>query len=229
MIKYQGKQVVSTVTAVVFLDMGKESKNQYSLTLPTALFPSPDNEKVLKERYYQFTKECNDLHRAYRKSFIQSCILRVSQDCEIKGSDVVDSVSSNKGYLNSFKETFKYTRVPKSDRRYVISDLDCLDLNPNSYATLRTVLDKMLHYCESTGRNYLPLYMDGSPFTLCLNLIKDTYVCTTCSSTLTCNETSSHQHDSNIKPDFSRKYKKLLIRPGTPSTIPTFFVPFIKN
>lgn len=50
MIKYQGKMVVSVVTAMIAFDFGAINQHQFHADIPTALMPTSANRDVLLDR-----------------------------------------------------------------------------------------------------------------------------------------------------------------------------------
>lgn len=54
---------------------------------------------------------------------------------------------------NQYEEFFTYSRVPRFDRSVPLVDLDCVDLNPNSYAAVTNVLNAIVEL----------VVMDGAP------------------------------------------------------------------
>lgn len=108
-----------------------------------------------------------------------------------------------------------YTRVSPTERAYPIIDLDCLNLNPNSYNSIGKVLDEVLKYANESGRNYIPCVMDGSPYLIALNMIRETYTCSLCSTDVSQTNIEMHeQQHPGEEINFQRKYKKIIIRPG---------------
>lgn len=85
--------IVSTVTAMVFFDLGSILKDQFNLTIPTALFPTTENKQILLERYVAFAKHNVAIHRGYRKSLIESIITSLCQNVEVRDSETHDPVS----------------------------------------------------------------------------------------------------------------------------------------
>lgn len=195
--------VVSTVTAVVAFDLGPQSLYQYSISIPTTIFPTEANRKVRMDRFEKFRLGNDDIHRHYRMQLIRTIVADIASDCKMVNNEIADSVSSPKEM--EFKDFFSYNRVQGEPRETEILDLDCMEVNPNAYASLSTVLDKLLDYANSIGRNYLPIYMDGSPFTICCNLIRDTHICGKCQQVVSVKDIENHLmvHDAQ----FTRKYK----------------------
>lgn len=236
MIMFHGKQVVSVVTAMLAFDLGEKSSHQFSSNIPTALFPQKQNRDILWNRYISFEKESNEIHRSYRQSFITSLLEILTQDCELVDQEVIDSVTKNLQQPESNKCFFSYTRVPEVERRTPVIDLDCLNINPNSYDNVAKVLDSILDSSAQTGRKYIVTIMDGSPFSMAIRIIRDTMICQSCTSSVMREEIDAHKENCTNSNEFHRKYKKIVIRPGeghveltiVRAILSFFWTPFIK-
>jgi len=219
MFKIGGKQVVSTVTTMVCFEKTQETTVcQFYNTIPTALFPTESNRQILIARYKEFTELAGNLHRKYRKMYIEERIKKVHSECKLENGSVNDLVSlSNCSDLND-DSVFHYTRVASQKKNCKVIDIECLEENPNSYRAVSAVLDKILQYINESPkeRNYLPVYMDGAPFAICMKLIREQYICGSCGSEINVNSKASHVQEthSSVEPAWNRKYKKILIRPG---------------
>lgn len=215
MVKYLGRQVVSIVTAMIAFDGGSDSKHQFLSTIPTALIPTEENRKELLARYESFHEQSVQMHRYFRQSFIQGILANVNRECSLVEGVVHDPVSVNKCDDNRYEEFFNYGRVNTVERAAPIIDLDCINVNPNSYKTVQVVLDNVLEQMKPTNRKYVVLVMDGSPYCLAVKLLRTTYTCSECEATVMEEALEEHkQGHAATSTCFARKYKKIVIRPG---------------
>lgn len=146
-------------------------------------------------------------------------------------------MTQNSAAFSAYEHIFSYSRVASVERTTSIIDLDCVDENPNSYESLKRVFDNILEYLKDSGRKYIVVVVDGSPYSLGIWIIRDNYTCDICNCTLMVEESDSHKEMHNgVSTTYSRKYKKIVLRAGNGhvemtivrSILAFFWEPFIK-
>jgi len=216
MFKYGGKQVVSTVTTIAcYENLRENTEFQFKTQIPTALFPTEANKKELLSRIKQLSEDAGRSNRHYRQQFIEARIKKVAHECSLTNGEVQDHILLGTGSEGLVDDVFNYSHVPSKSRNSSVMDMPCLPENPNSYRSVSCVLDNILTLVQD--RNYIPVYMDGSPYGICMNLVREAYICDICGVDLKSEVVETHvkavHNIENVK-KWSRKYKKILIRPG---------------
>lgn len=222
---------------MIAFDFGKSHQHQFCEEVPTALIPTAENREPLLRRYNDFHEKSTSIHRSYRQSFIAGILESVKTETIVYPTSLKDQVSENTWNEKHNPEFFDYGRVESHQRNAEVLDLDCINVNPNSYKTVQEVLDKILLYTKETGRKYLPVVMDGTPFCMSINIIRNTYICSTCNSNVELSVLKDHEKShGNASPTFVRRFKPILIRPGSGhiemnavrTIISFFWIPFIQ-
>ncbi|CAL8117325.1 unnamed protein product [Orchesella dallaii] len=219
-----------------YVPVDKTTNYQLSKSIPTTLFPNDSNRNLLLARYKELNNKSTALHRGYRKSHIEAIVMQACLECKLIDGAVIDPVTAEDPIPMAEDSVFTYTRVSSCKRMCRVQDMECMPENPNSFRAVAAVLDKILHYinASSPARNFIPLYMDGAPYSLCMKLLRERYVCELCEVDVDAASMDTHfkLHSSSSIP----KYKKIVIRQGNGHTemttvraiISTFWIPFIK-
>ncbi|CAL8129220.1 unnamed protein product [Orchesella dallaii] len=160
----------------------KATNHQFSKSIPTTLFPNDSNRNLLLARYKELNNQSTILHRGYRKAYIESTVNQAFLECKVIEGAVNDPITAEDPIAMTEDSVFTYTRVSSCKRMCRVQDMECMPENPNSFRAVAAVLDKILHYinASSPARNFIPVYMDGAPYSLCMKLLRERDVCELC-------------------------------------------------
>ncbi len=84
--------------------------------------------------------------------------------------------------------TIKYDCIPQSHHLKItnISMGEPILVNPNSFATLRQVMDNLINETIIDSKRWCSIGCDGNPYLVCCKLIRTTYDCNECNNTVSC-------------------------------------------
>lgn len=187
-----------------------------------------------------FKKTAEEFVHGKRQKLIMDRIAAIGKDLTLSASGVYSDSIAVAGMESKDTEdtsAFSYDYVEGGEMKYSVVDLECLALNPASTVAVCKILDKLLEIKQKQNLNFLPVYMDGSPHTICQKVLQEKLTCSECGAEFTTKD--NHGEEMHMKPtrDISlRKYDGLIVRPGcghiemmiVKSILNTFWEPFIR-
>lgn len=203
--------VVTSLAAFELLEMQNPQRN--SMSFPLLYQISANDASALNQKLQQFTSSSLKLVNEYLVKYIQRRLAYIEASILEDGSDYVDSP------ITTSKESqgMPYEDIPQMQSPCKIYDQECLLVNPNSHNTVQEVLEHIQKISLCKGRQWITVVVDGIPFSLAQDIIRNTVYCHICQKVLREKEISSHYVESHNEPSPSqlqRVFTNILLRPG---------------
>lgn len=184
------------------------------MSFPLLLELSPNDASALNQKLQQFTSSSLKLVNDYLVTFLKRRLKFIEATISEDGSDYVDDSSSTTPKGNQGMPYEDISQMPSSCQVY---DQECLLVNPNSYRTVREVLEHIQKIALSEGRQWVTIVVDGIPFSLAQDIIRNSVYCHICKEVLREKDVSNHyisSHEQPSPPQLQRVFTNILLRPG---------------
>lgn len=206
---------VSVVTSLAAFELvGGENPQKKDMVFPLLYQLAPNEASDMNQKIQQFTssalKLVNDHLIHYLKRRLTYIQTSMAQDCTDYVDDGSDEIPKNNVGM-------PYDDISEEASSCKIYDQECLLMNPNSYGTVREVLQHIQKIALSDNRKWVTVLADGVPFTLAQELIRNSVYCHLCGEILQEKDISSHyiaSHQQPSPPELNRVFTKILLRPG---------------
>lgn len=204
--------VVTSLAAFELLDIENPQRNP--MTFPLLYQMSPNDASALNQKLQQFTSSSLKLVNEHLVKYLGRRLAYIEASILEDGSDYVDNSSSTTPKESQGMPYEDISQMPSSCKIY---DQECLLVNPNSHNTVREVLEHIQKIALSDGRQWVTVVVDGIPFSLAQDIIRNSVYCHICKEVLREKEITNHYADSHNEPcppQLQRVFTNILLRPG---------------
>lgn len=214
-VKYKGTQKNTTVTSVIsFQDLGFPNF-QKTLKIPSVL--KMTNPDALFLAYLNFRKEGEHFMAIKRQEFM-SIRLKTLTTAALANTGTMsqEPMDVSQGCETMITDDLSYNLIENCTVKYKVTDYECLHLNPASTASVCKILDRVKEIKEKEQRNWILLYMDGSPHFICQKVIPSKMCCQVCNADITDDDNHGEVfHERETKSLAKLKYEGIVIRAGS--------------
>lgn len=200
---------VSTIVCVFKEDM--DCKIQSNFPMPTLLPVPSENPHAIWNFFQEIVKKWNN---TYRSTYIQSRLAQVKKESAFGGGSL-DNLNVRELVMSSdYEASIHYSRVPGFANSVTVTDMENLSINPNSYVTVRQVLDQILKWNEESNpsRKWLSVYCDGVSYCIASKIIANTFECKGCK--VSGSKETLDEHICTEKDVHATYENEILLRPG---------------
>lgn len=204
--------VVTSIAAFELLDVESPQRNLMSFPLFCEI--SPNDASALNTKLQQFTSSSLKLVNEYLLKYLRRRLVYIEKSISEDGSDYVDDSSSTAPKEN---QGMPYEDIPQMTSSCKIHDQECLLVNPNSHNTVFEVLEHIQKIALSESHQWVTIVVDGVPYCLAQDIIRNSVYCHICKEVLREKEISDHYvatHEQASPPQLERVFTNLLLRPG---------------
>lgn len=212
------KLKISVVTSIVTFELlDAENPQTKPMIFPLLFEITPNNASALNEKLQQFTSSSLKLVNEYLVKYIKRRLMYIEASISDGGSDYVVS-PSNCTPKGNRTEGMPYEDVAQTTVVHCkVYDQECLLMNPNSFNTVREVLEHIQKTALSEDRKWVTVVVDGIPFSLAQDIVRSWVYCHICKDVIREKEISSHyveSHNQPSPPQLERVFTNILLRPG---------------
>lgn len=174
-------QPTSVVTSMAVykedIDLGMQLN-----TIPTDLTITEANRSKLWDSYVQLDAKCKIVHNNFRQNWLEERLRIVSSEINFDDGSLEDQNLKNSIGSKDYESGLSDSRVSAFPSSCKAFDMENLLLNPNSYASVATVLKTIVEMSDATSpeRKWITVVCDGAPYTVAANLLKDFEECDVC-------------------------------------------------
>lgn len=204
--------VVTSLAAFELLDVDNPQRN--SMSFPLLYEISSNDASALNAKLQQFTSSSLKLVNEYLVKYLRRRLVSIEKSISEDGSDYVDDSS---GTAPKENPGMPYEDIQQMTSSCRIHDQECILLNPNSHSTVREVLEHVQKLALSENRKWVTIVVDGVPYCLAQDIIRNSVYCHICKEVLREKEISEHYvstHEQACPPQLERVFTNLLLRPG---------------
>ncbi|CAL8110281.1 unnamed protein product [Orchesella dallaii] len=212
----------TVVTSLTTFQMETEANPQFiNYEFPMYLEVPADQQEAFIAKITTFLTSSTALIDRYLKQFLEKRLKFIQSSVRQVSSGISDYVSDFDGAVSDLCDSIglEYSEVTYGESSCTFLDLQCIPENPNSYESIRKILDVIQQRAIRGKRKWITVVSDGLPFSIAQEIIRKYLECDECEAGFAdgndLNVHYSRIHNKVPPPCLQRKYRNILLRPGS--------------